>query len=114
MYCASLKWCRILLRRLVARQLSPNPDSLAMDSVDRTSRRRTADLTYKPETGLAEWTSKIKALQRQVDQDEEDETRRIEQEIAASRLARLRRSTGGASRNTSLDLCKMYLFPLFA
>lgn len=80
-----------------------------MDGTDRTSRRRTADLTPKPETGLAEWTSKIKALQRQVDQDEEDETRRLEQEIAASRLARLRRSAGGASRNSSLDLCKMYL-----
>lgn len=81
-----------------------------MDAVDRASRRRTAELNLKPETGLAEWTSKIKALQRQVDQDEEEETRRLEQEIAASRLARLRRSTGGASRNSSVDLCKT-LFP---
>jgi len=48
----------------------------------------------KPEAGLAEWTQKIKALQRQVDADEEEEQRRLEQEIAASRLARVRRSIG--------------------
>ncbi|KAH9176448.1 hypothetical protein EDB89DRAFT_1941539 [Lactarius sanguifluus] len=51
--------------------------------------------TRKPgESGLAEWAQKIRALQRQVDADEEEEHRKLEQEIAASRLARVRRSTG--------------------
>jgi hypothetical protein len=51
--------------------------------------------TRKPgEPGLAEWAQKIRALQRQVDQDEEDEHRKLEQEITASRLARVRRSAG--------------------
>ncbi|KAL4253516.1 hypothetical protein ABKN59_002115 [Abortiporus biennis] len=72
---------------------------------DKNSRRRTFDVPTKPESGLAEWTTKIKALQRQVDEDEEAETRRLEQEIAASRLARIRRSTG-ASRGNSVDLSK--------
>lgn len=44
------------------------------------------------EPGLAEWAQKIRTLQRQVDEDEEEEHRRLEQEIAASRLARVRRS----------------------
>lgn len=51
----------------------------------------------KPESGLAEWTQKIKALQRQVDADEVEEQRKLEQEIAASRLARVRRGTGRTS-----------------
>jgi hypothetical protein len=51
--------------------------------------------TRKPgEAGLAEWAQKIRALQRQVDADEEEEHRKLEQEIAASRLARVRRSAG--------------------
>ncbi|KAH8990623.1 hypothetical protein EDB92DRAFT_1864927 [Lactarius akahatsu] len=51
--------------------------------------------TRKPgESGLAEWAQKIRALQRQVDADEEEEHRKLEQEIAASRLARVRRSAG--------------------
>ena len=51
--------------------------------------------TRKPgEPGVAEWAQKIRALQRQVDQDEEEDHRKLEQEIAASRLARVRRSTG--------------------
>src|SRR5258708_5870974 len=51
--------------------------------------------TRKPgEPGLAEWAQKIRALQRQVDQDEEEEHRRLEQEIATSRLARVRRGAG--------------------
>lgn len=63
--------------------------------MDNPSRRRTVDYP-KPETGLAEWTSKIKALQREVDADEEAEQIRLEEEIRASRLARsrTRRSTG--------------------
>jgi hypothetical protein len=55
------------------------------------SYKRSYDLP-KPETDLAEWTSKIKAMQRQLDADEEAEQRKLEDEIAASRLARLRRS----------------------
>jgi hypothetical protein len=46
------------------------------------------------EPGLAEWAQKIRALQHQVDQDEEEEHRKLEREIAASRRARVRRSTG--------------------
>lgn len=67
------------------------------------SRRATFDLP-KPETGLAEWTSKIKALQRQVDADEETEQRRLEEEIVAARRARLRRSRGYGG--DSVDLCE--------
>jgi hypothetical protein len=65
--------------------------------------------TRKPgEPGLAEWAQKIRALQRQVDQDEEEEHRKLEQEIAASRLARVRRSAGYS--RTSLDLPAGMLF----
>ena len=43
-----------------------------MSVVDDMARRRTTPGTpSKPETGLAEWTSRIKAMQRQVDEDEE-------------------------------------------
>ncbi|KAI0320894.1 hypothetical protein OF83DRAFT_1168897 [Amylostereum chailletii] len=59
---------------------------------------RQFSLPGKPEAGLAEWTQKIKAMQRQVDADEEEEHRRLEKEIQASRLARVRRSAGYASR----------------
>lgn len=69
--------------------------------------RRTYDIP-KPDTGLAEWTSKIKAMQRQVDADEEAEQRRLEEEIAASRLARLRRSHATGEGSRSLDLCKCW------
>lgn len=73
------------------------------------SRRATFDLP-KPETGLAEWTNKIKALQRQVDADEEAEQKRLEEEIAAARRARLRRSRGaGYGGDNSVDLCKLPL-----
>ena len=72
------------------------------DRASIVAQRRTTDVPAKPEAGLAEWTSKIKAMQRQVDEDEEAETRRLEEEIAASRAARLRRSTG---RGMSNDLC---------
>ncbi|KAH6913911.1 hypothetical protein BKA70DRAFT_1096251 [Coprinopsis sp. MPI-PUGE-AT-0042] len=61
-----------------------------MDSARRASRR---SVDYpKPESDLAEWATKIKALQRQVDADEEVEQKRLEAEIAAARQARLRRS----------------------
>ena len=70
---------------------------------DLASRRRTADTPAKPEAGLAEWTSRIKAMQRQVDADDETEQRKLEAEIAASRLARQRRSYGAAG-GSRLDL----------
>ncbi|KAG1766953.1 hypothetical protein EDD22DRAFT_950281 [Suillus occidentalis] len=49
------------------------------------------------DNGLAEWTSRIKAMQRQVDADDEAEQRRLEEEIVRARLARMRRSTSGLS-----------------
>ncbi|KAJ3514327.1 hypothetical protein NLJ89_g2434 [Agrocybe chaxingu] len=74
-------------------------------SYSTTPSRRNYDVP-KPETGLAEWTSKIKALQRQVDADEEDEQKKLEEEIAAARHARQRRSRGmgAGSRVDSLDI----------
>lgn len=77
-----------------------------MDRLSSAARRRTLDSPARPEAGLAEWTSKIKAMQKQVDDDEEAETRRLEQEIQASRLARMRRSAGYGSRAGSVDLCE--------
>ncbi|RPD78315.1 hypothetical protein L226DRAFT_567972 [Lentinus tigrinus ALCF2SS1-7] len=74
----------------------PRPSSAA--------RRSAMGIPSKPDASLAEWTSKIKALQKQVDEDEEVETRRLEAEIAASRQARLRRSTNLGSRTNSVDL----------
>ena len=61
--------------------------------MDAAARRRTYDIPKSDSVGLAEWTSKIKALQRQVDEDEEAETRRLEEEIMVSRMSRMRRST---------------------
>jgi hypothetical protein len=52
------------------------------------------------EPGLAEWAQKIRTLQRQVDEDEEEEHRKLEQEIAASRLARVRRSVAHDGRSS--------------
>ncbi|TFK54070.1 hypothetical protein OE88DRAFT_1675469 [Heliocybe sulcata] len=69
-----------------------------MDASSSVLRPRSFDLPKAgPETDLAQWTSKIKALQRQVDEDEETEQRKLEEEIAASRLARQRRSAMYAS-----------------
>lgn len=59
----------------------------------------------KPEVGLAEWTSKIKAMQREVDADEEAEQRKLEEEIRVSRLARSRRSFG--ANDAALDICEI-------
>ncbi|KAF6760294.1 hypothetical protein DFP72DRAFT_1063353 [Ephemerocybe angulata] len=64
-----------------------------MDAYRNTRRQSGVDYP-RPETDLAEWTSKIKAMQRQVDADEEAEQRRLEEEIAAARQARKRRSRG--------------------
>ncbi|KAF8161209.1 hypothetical protein B0H34DRAFT_796031 [Crassisporium funariophilum] len=84
-----------------------SPSTREMASSFPTSSRRTSDLP-KPETGLAEWTSKIKALQRQVDADDEAEQKRLEEEIVAARQARLRRSRGmsAGSRIGNLDISK--------
>ncbi|KAF9222681.1 hypothetical protein BS17DRAFT_755785 [Gyrodon lividus] len=49
------------------------------------------------DSGLAEWTSRIKAMQRQVDADDEAEQRRLEEEIVRARLARTRRTRTGQS-----------------
>ncbi len=72
-----------------------------MDTLSSPSRPRNYDI-LKPEADLAEWTNRIKALQRQVDADDEAEQRRLEEEIAAARKARLRRSRGPESA----ELCK--------
>jgi hypothetical protein len=45
-------------------------------------------------------------MQRQVDADEEAEQRRLEEEIAASRLARLRRSHATGDSSKPSELCK--------
>ncbi|KAF8515440.1 hypothetical protein JB92DRAFT_2914786 [Gautieria morchelliformis] len=83
-----------------------------MDSTSSStaSHRRTFDLPKSsPDAGLAEWTSKIKAIQQEVDRDEEAEQRRLQEEIAKSRLDRARR------RNTatgSIDWTKRAASPL--
>ena len=62
---------------------------------------RPLSVPARPDTGLAEWAERIKAIQRQVDDDEAEEQRRLEEEIRASRLARKRRSQGYGSRSTT-------------
>ena len=66
----------------------------------------TSDLP-KPETDLAGWTNKIKALQKQVDADEDAEQKRLEDEIVSARRARLRRRSGmnAESHVNNLDIC---------
>lgn len=66
--------------------------------------------TSAADTGLTEWTNKIKAMQRQVDADDEAEQRRLEEEIMRARLARMRRSRTGQSGDFGMgmhgiDLC---------
>ena len=73
--------------------------------MDAAARRKTYDIPKSDSVGLAEWTSKIKALQRQVDEDEEAETRRLEEDIMTSRMSRMRRSTL-QSRPLSYDPCE--------
>ncbi|KAG9094921.1 hypothetical protein FRC06_010332 [Ceratobasidium sp. 370] len=63
-----------------------------MDESQRSpSRRRTYDYSHQPEQGLQEWASRIRSIQAEVDRDEEAEQKRLEEEIAASRLARAQR-----------------------
>ncbi|KIY67156.1 hypothetical protein CYLTODRAFT_422772 [Cylindrobasidium torrendii FP15055 ss-10] len=67
--------------------------------------QRTGGSVAPNDEGLVEWASRIKAMQDQVDADEEAEQKKLEEEIAASRLARQRRSRlGYGSRAQSLDL----------
>jgi hypothetical protein len=68
-----------------------------------TSPTRSRYSVPRPETGLAEWASRIKAIQQQVDADEEAEQRKLEEEIAASRMARLRRSRGVGGQDSPTD-----------
>lgn len=77
-----------------------------MASLFSASLNPTSDLS-KSETDLAEWMSKIKALQKQVDADEEAEQKRLEDEIVAARQARLRRRSGMGTEShvNSLDIC---------
>jgi hypothetical protein len=69
-----------------------------------SARRRTLDFV-KPEQSLADWSSKIRELQEQVDRDEALEQQRLEEEIAKSRLERTRRrNTAGSTLGTSYIL----------
>ena len=69
------------------------------------TRRRTFDLPKSsPDAGLAEWTSRIKAIQQQVDRDEEAEQRRLQDEITRSRMERAkRRNTATGSIDWSVS-----------
>jgi len=68
------------------------------------SRRRTFELPKSsPDAGLAEWTSRIKAIQQEVDQDEEAEQRRLQEEIERSRVERAKRRS---ALTVSADLCE--------
>lgn len=65
------------------------------------ARRRTLDFV-KPEQSLADWSSKIRELQEQVDRDEALEQQLLEEEIARSRLERTkRRNTAGSALGPS-------------
>lgn len=79
----------------------------------RVAARRSVDYP-KPESDLAEWATKIKALQRQVDADEEAEQKRLEAEIVAARQARLRRSRQFSGRGLNLEASPCKFNPLTA
>lgn len=66
------------------------------------SPRRPTFQSTKSQEGLSDWSSKIQELRKLVDADEETEQKKLEEEIASSRLARLRRSRVG--RTNSVDL----------
>jgi len=73
-----------------------------MSATTRTPTKTSHDLP-KPDEDLAEWTSRIKAMARQADADEEAEQLKLEEEIAAARRNRARRSRGlSAGRSESL------------
>jgi hypothetical protein len=58
-----------------------------------------------PDEDLANWASRIKAMQEQNEADDQAEQRKLEEEIANSRMKRLRRSQMYASRSGTPDLC---------
>ena len=69
--------------------------------IDRSAKRLP---TYSEITSSKSKKDKGKArADSPMDEDEEAETKRLQEEIAASRMARMRRSTG---RGTSTDLCE--------
>ncbi|KAG9018855.1 hypothetical protein FRB90_008968 [Tulasnella sp. 427] len=55
------------------------------------SARKTLNDAGMKDSSLAEWTSEIRKLQSEVDREAEEETKRLQEEIAKSRLARERR-----------------------
>ncbi|KIJ49349.1 hypothetical protein M422DRAFT_246441 [Sphaerobolus stellatus SS14] len=73
------------------------------------SRRRTFELPKStPDEGLVEWASKIKAIQQEVDEDEEAERRRLQEEIERSRMERARRRS---ALTVSSDMPKKVVSP---
>ncbi|KAJ3883602.1 hypothetical protein F5051DRAFT_391138 [Lentinula edodes] len=75
-----------------------------MDSPSTPSRSRYSDLPKLDSAeGAIDWARKVRALQQQVDADEEAEYKRLQEEIAASRIARKRRSRGGFVSPTSAE-----------
>ncbi|KAJ3844708.1 hypothetical protein F5878DRAFT_63651 [Lentinula raphanica] len=73
-----------------------------MASPSTPSRSRYSDLPKLDNAdGAVDWARKVRALQQQVDADEEAEYKRLQEEIAASRMARKRRSRGGFTSPTS-------------
>ncbi|KAJ1304677.1 hypothetical protein OPQ81_005816 [Rhizoctonia solani] len=77
------------------------PEEMSSPPQPTPTRRRTFDYSHQPEQGLQEWASRIKSIQAEVDQDEQAEQKRLEQEIAASRLARAQRRAKPGSRRLS-------------
>ncbi|KAI6121449.1 hypothetical protein F5141DRAFT_998403, partial [Pisolithus sp. B1] len=66
------------------------------------------------DSGLAEWTTRIKEMQRQVDADEEAEQRRLEEEIVRTRLARQRRLRSGQSGDFGIGMRGIDISKLFS
>jgi hypothetical protein len=60
------------------------------------SRQRTLS-EAKADEGLAEWKHRIKQIQEQADADDQAEQKRLEMEIAQSRLERSKRRNSGGN-----------------
>lgn len=89
-------------------------------------RAKTPSLPLTSSDSVSEWSKKIREIQKEVDADEEAERKKLEDEIAASRLARASRrntviagsgaiSGAGGSSPTGKELgsacrCLKYLF----
>lgn len=63
----------------------------------------------RAEDDLASWASRIRDMQRQMDEDDQAEQRKLEEEVAQSRLKRLRRSQMYASRPGTPDTGKFFV-----